>query len=210
MCELGDLIDEEDPASSLRKCIMWVKDLRNTARGKNKRELADVQGVRIYCSFTNVTRLLTLKLGIPQIYLLVDEYDAFSNNYLDPYNHTLYEGTEVEAMFTSFWSTVKSLLGPNKGISRAFITGISPLSLSGIGSGFNVARDISFDKDVAGLCGLTRKDIEASLQKACDSDINAITHLSVVTRYYNGYHFCDERTVNTVYNTETCLNYLQV
>ena len=114
-------------------------------------------------------------------------------------------------MFTSFWSTVKSLLGPNKGISRAFITGISPLSLAGVGSGFNVARDISFDEDVAGLCGLTRKDIEASLKKACGSDINAYeTHLSVVTRYYNGYHFCNERTVDTVYNTETCLTYLQV
>ena len=152
-----------------------------------------------------------MKFGIQQIYLLVDEYDAFSNNYLDPYNHTLYEGTEVEVMFTSFWSTVKLLLGPDKGISRVFITGILPLSLAGVGSGFNVARDISFDKDVARLCGLTRKDIEASLKKACDLDINAYkTHLSVVTRYYNGYHFCNERTVDTVYNTETCLNYLQV
>ena len=211
MRELGDLIDKEDPANSLLNCVMWVKDLHNTTRGKNKRQLADVQGVRIYCSLTNLTRLLTLKFGIPQIYLLVDEYDAFSNNYLDPDNHTLYEGTEVEAMFTSFWSTVKSLLGPNKGIPRAFITGILPLSLAGVGSGFNVARDISFDEDVAGICGLTRKDIEASLKKTCDSDINAYkTHLSVMTRYYYGYHFCDERTVDIVYNTETCLSHLRV
>lgn len=189
MREPGDLIDKEDPAISLRKCVRWVKNLHKTARGKKNGQLADVQG----------------------IYLLVDEYDAFSNNYLDPYNHTIYEGTEVEATFTSFWSTVKSLLGPNKGIPRVFITGILPLSLAGIGSGFNVARDISFDKDVAGLCGLTRKDIEASLKKACDLDINAYkTHLSVMTRYYNGYHFCNERTVDTVYNTETCLNYLQI
>jgi hypothetical protein len=77
---------------------------------------------------------------------------------------------------------VKSLLGPNKGISQAFITGISPLSLTGIGSGFNVARDISFNKDVAGLCGLTRKNIKASLKKTYNLDINASkTHLLVVT-----------------------------
>lgn len=188
MRELGDLINKEDPADSLQNCVTWVQDLRDTARGEDKRQLADVQG----------------------IYLLVDEYDAFSNSHLDPYNRNLYEGTEVETKFISFWATVKLLLGPNNGITRAFITGILPLSLAGVGSGFNVARNISFDNDVAGLCGLTRKDIEASLKKACDSDTNAYkTHLSVMARYYNGYHFCNERTVDTVYNTETCLNYLQ-
>jgi len=46
MREPGDLIDKEDPAISLLKCVKWVKDLRNTARGKNKRQLADIQGVR--------------------------------------------------------------------------------------------------------------------------------------------------------------------
>jgi len=35
---------------------------------------------------------------------------------------------------------------------RLFIMGISPLSLSGAGSGFNVARNLSFDKNLAELC----------------------------------------------------------
>ena len=62
MHELGDLIDKEDPTNSLERCVMWVEDLHNIARRKNKRQLADVQGVRIYCSLTNLTRLLTLNL----------------------------------------------------------------------------------------------------------------------------------------------------
>jgi len=143
--------------------------------------------------------------------LLVDEYDTFSNDYLDPYKTTTWEGTAVEQTFKSFWSTVKSLLGPTAGIARAFITGISPLSLTDIGSGFNVARNLSLDQDVSGLCGLTRTDVEAALKKICGSDINAYNHhLAVMTKLYNGYHFCDEKTVETVYNTETCLHYLQV
>ena len=142
--------------------------------------------------------------------MLVDEYDAFSNDYLDPYKTTTWEGTAVEQTFKSFWSTVKLLIGTD-GISRAFITGISPLSLTDISSGFNVARNLSFDQDVSGLCGLTRTDIEAALKKVCGSDINAYNnHLAVITRYYDGYHFCDQKTVETVYNTETCLRYLQV
>jgi hypothetical protein len=143
--------------------------------------------------------------------LLVDEYDTFSNDYLEPYSNVTWQGTAAEATFKSFWSTVKSLLGPTKGISRTFITGISPLSLTNVGSGFNVARNISSDKNVAGLCGLTRTDIEAALKEVGGSDTNAYEkHLSIMTNYFNGYHFCDRETVETVYNTETCIDYLQV
>src|SRR6059058_2081694 len=145
-----------------------------------------------------------------KIYLLVDEYDTFSNDYLEPYSAT-WVGTEAERTFKSFWSMVKSLLGPTKGIQRAFITGISPLSLTDIGSGFNIARNLSFDEDLAGLCGLTRTDVEAALKKVCGSDTDAYeNHLSVMAKYFNGYHFCDQKPVETMYNTETCLIYLQV
>jgi hypothetical protein len=143
--------------------------------------------------------------------LLVDEYDTFSNNYLEPHSNVTWEGTAAEATFKSFWSTVKSLVGPTKGILRTFITGISPLSLTNISSGFNISRNISSEKEVAGVCGLTCRDIEASLKKACSSDVNAYEkHLSIMTSCFNGYHFCDQETVETVYNTETCLVYLQV
>jgi hypothetical protein len=140
--------------------------------------------------------------------LLVDEYDTFSNDYLDPRGIT-WEGTEVETTFKSFWSTVKSLLG--HGISRVFITGISPLSLTDISSGFNVARNLSFNSNIAGLCGLTRTDIEASLREICGSDHEAYEkHLSAMTRCFNGYHFCNKKKIETVYNTQTCLSFLQV
>ena len=140
--------------------------------------------------------------------MLVDECDAFSNDYLEPHRPT-WEGTPVEATFKSFWSTVKSLLW--NGIQRSFITGISPLSLTDIGSGYNVARNISFDEDVAGLCGLTRSDIQAALKTVCGLNSESYEkHLSIMTEWYNGFHFCDETSVTTLYNTETCLSYLQV
>ena len=143
--------------------------------------------------------------------MLVDEYDTFSNDYLEPYSNVTWEGTAAEATFKSFWSTVKSLVGPTKGISRTFITGISPLSLTNVGSGFNISRNVSFNKKVVGLCGLTRTDIEAALEEVCGSGTETYkNHLLNMTQYFNGYHFCDQETVETMYNTETCLVYLQV
>src|SRR2546429_8013854 len=92
-----------------------------------------------------------------------------------------------------------------QGIRKVFIAGISPLSLSGIGSAFNVARNLSFHQDLAGLCGLTSSDLEAALKEIGEDD----KHLSEMTKCFNGYHFCKNKTVETVYNTETCLAYLQ-
>jgi predicted AAA-ATPase len=99
--------------------------------------------------------------------MLADEYDPFSNDYLEPYG-TSWDGTAVEQTFRSFWSMVKVL--HTGGIEKVFITGISPLSLTDIGSGFNVGRNLSSDEDVAAVCGLRRVDMEAALRKLCDSD----------------------------------------
>ena len=98
----------------------------------------------------------------------------------------------------------------SEGIRRTFITGVSPLSFAGIASAFNVSRDVSFDPDLAGLCGLTRSDVQAALEMLCPESEAYEEHLSSMTRYINGFHFCAQRKVETVYNTDSCLSYLQV
>ena len=151
--------------------------------------------------------------------MLVDEYDAFPNNYLDPPNivggpkategpKITWEDTAVGRTFKSFWATIKSLC-TDSFIKRTFITGISPLSLSTLGSAFNVARNLSFDRDLAGLCGLTYSDLEDALKRIPEEAKAKTGFLSEMTKFFNGYHFCKDETVETVYNTETCLAYLQ-
>ncbi|KAF8433983.1 AAA-ATPase-like domain-containing protein [Terfezia claveryi] len=126
--------------------------------------------------------------GIKGIYVLIDEYDSLPNR--------------------SFWATLKSL-GTEGIIKKVFITGISPLSLSTLGSAFNVARNLSFHKGLAGLCGLTSSDLEDALMGIYEDPKVYDRFLSEMTEFYNGYHFCRDTTVKTVYNTETCLAYLQ-
>ncbi|RPB19292.1 DUF1703-domain-containing protein [Terfezia boudieri ATCC MYA-4762] len=151
--------------------------------------------------------------GIEGIYILVDEYDSFPNSYLNlpkivGGSENAWDETAVGRTFRSFWATIKAL-GTEGIIKRIFITGISPLSLSGLGSAFNVARNLSFHKDLAGLCGLTSSDLEAALIGIYE-DPEVYDHfLLQMTEFYNGYHFCRSKTVKTVYNTETCLAYLQ-
>jgi hypothetical protein len=191
-------IDSQRPSESLRKCNRLVQRAVSRAQEQWDEQLIAVQG----------------------IYLLVYEYDAFANNYLETPNiaepHKIaWADTAVQATFRSFWSTVKSLC--SEGIQRVFITGISPLSISGVGSGFNVARNLSFDEDLAGLCGLKYSDLKRALEAISkhdkrdkhDKHDEHNEHLSVITKFFNGYHFCMQKKVETVYNTETCLAYLQ-
>jgi hypothetical protein len=188
--KLFDHINHENPEASLTNCVAVVKRGLSDAHQNGNKLLTDVKG----------------------IYLLVDEYDAFSNAYVDTcYNNHGAEKAKrsIDANFRAFWGRVKSHLGTNE-IRKCFVTGISPLSLTDVGSGFNVATNLSFDPDLAGLCGLTRTDIEAALKQICGSDLEAKDkHLSLMTQYFNGYHFCRERKVETIYNTATCLSYLQ-
>jgi hypothetical protein len=184
----GD-IDNDEPSLSLESCALWVEDVLRRAKKDENEQLAAIQG----------------------IYLLVDEYDAFTNSYLEPPNTVelskTWGDTAVGRTLKSFWSMVKSL-AQNAKMERAFITGISPLSLSGYGSAFNVATNVSFHQNLAGLCGLTNSDLKDALERICkDSEIRE--HLQIMTKSFNGYHFCNYKTVETVYNTETCLAYLQ-
>ncbi|PUU73573.1 AAA-ATPase-like domain-containing protein [Tuber borchii] len=101
---------------------------------------------------------------IKEIYLVADEYDAFSNKYMNPHNPPAWDESEASSLLKAFRGTVK-----RKNLQycteKCFITGISPLSLAdNPDGGFNIAVNVSFEKEVAGLYGLTRLDIQEVLE----------------------------------------------
>ncbi|KIX03496.1 uncharacterized protein Z518_07049 [Rhinocladiella mackenziei CBS 650.93] len=68
---------------------------------------------------------------------------------------------------------------------------------------------MSFNKNLAGLCGFTHSDLEDALEGIYEDPEVYNGFLSEMTKFFNGYHFCKDKTVETVYNTETCLAYFQ-
>jgi hypothetical protein len=154
------------------------------------------------------------RLGcIKGIYVLVDEYDAFPSNYLGPPKKVeepkiAWDDTAFDRTLRAFWAAMKSLCTDGI-IKRTFITGTSPLSLSSLGNAFDVTRNLSFHRDLAGLCGLTSSDLENALEGIYDAAESSNGFLSEMSKNFDGYHFCKDETVQSVYNTETCLAYLQ-
>ena len=98
-------------------------------------------------------------------------------------------------------------------IEKCFITGVSPLSMADHTSGFNIATNVSFKRELSGLCGLSHEDVRAALQLPglCGSDVSQVQeHFDIMEHYFDGYHFYRYGEVPLVFNTNTCLEYLQV
>ncbi|KAF9899693.1 hypothetical protein EC991_008441 [Linnemannia zychae] len=146
------------------------------------------------------------------IYLMADEYDSYTNEYLVPVDSVHWKpprGAYPESLLKGFWASVKNGLG--RGISKCYITGISPQSLVDNTSGFNVAKDISWEPEFASFCGLTETDVVAALtrEKVCGSTAEAAKHLKIMRDHFKGYNFVPGSQGPLIYNTNTCLEYLQ-
>ncbi|KAG9060984.1 hypothetical protein KI688_007814 [Linnemannia hyalina] len=120
---------------------------------------------------------------IKGIYLMADEYDSYSNEYLvqnDSVHWKPTQGAEPDSLLKGFWAAVKSGLG--SAISKCYITGVLPQCLADNTSGFNVARYVSWEPELAGFCGLTEADVVAALalEKVCGSTAKAKKHLKIM------------------------------
>jgi len=112
----------------------------------------------------------------------------------------------MNSRFRTFFSTLKSSIPP----VSTFITGVSPVVLSEITSGFNVARDITLQPNFSYLYGFTSEDVNLALKsitpKLNDTQITEI--FQIIERNNNGYRFTPEQEV-TLFNPNLMMHDLQ-
>ncbi len=127
-----------------------------------------------------------------RLYLLIDEYDNFANEVLTADQDAYEELVHSDGPFKFLFKWVKAALG-GKGVDRLFITGVSPLVMSDVTSGMNVARNVYLKPELAGLCGFTEKEvadlIERVLDERGDGRVAAEDARRMMREWYNGYRF---------------------
>ena len=151
-----------------------------------------------------------VQLGGQRIYLLIDEYDNFANDVLMTgrkqafYEALLYGEGELKRIFKA----VKA--GAGRGIDRVFITGVSPVVLSDMTSGYNVGEDIYLDHRFNDLCGFTEPEIATVLQRlaAEGGSWSPTEALDLMRTFYNGYRF-STKARQCVYNPTLSLYFLK-
>jgi hypothetical protein len=158
--------------------------------------------------------LTAVELSGYRLYLLIDEYDNFANELMIGHHkespsryETLLSG---EGIVKTLFKTVKSAAGGD-GLERTFVTGVSPVVLSDMSSGYNVALHVYLEPEFNDLCGFQEHEIEDALKrivKECDLPISkAADALVLMKTFYDGYCFSSLST-DSVYNPTLALYFL--
>jgi hypothetical protein len=160
--------------------------------------------------------LLTAISSAPyHLYLLIDEYDNFANELAmggRPAGKERYDALlRGEGALKTLFKAVKAGAS-GFGLDRVFITGVSPIVLSDLTSGYNVARSVQLQPALHDLCGFTEAEIAAALDElvaACGCPPERATEaLTMMRTFYNGYRFSYEARP-PVYNPTLALYFMQ-
>jgi hypothetical protein len=155
---------------------------------------------------SKLERFFTL-LGGQKILLLIDEYDHFANSILAD-DLKLFQRIVGKGGFVrSFYETIKT--ATQRGIVDRFIaTGVTPIMLDSMTSGFNIGKNISRSKAFNAAVGFTRQEVASLLQPLADACLLEQEQvLDVVTDWYNGYRFHSEADDN-IYNANMVLYFV--
>lgn len=159
----------------------------------------------------------TSKGGI-RIYLIIDEYDNFTNTILATYGEKRYrEATHGEGFIRNFFNVIKATTtGSGASVERLFITGVSPVTMDDVTSGFNIGTNISMFPQANNIIGFSETEVREMI--AYYQAEGAITETSdnlidIMKPWYDNYCFSSRQSSESMYNSDMTLyflnNYLQ-
>ena len=149
--------------------------------------------------------------GIP-LYVLIDEYDNFANTILAEQGAEAYHSfTHGGGFYRNFFGMLKAGTAETGCIERLFVTGVSPITMDDVTSGFNIGANLSLRPDFNEMLGFTEDEVRDMLETYRNLgvfDQNPEAALDTMREWYDGYRFA-KAAGNVVYNTDLVLYYLK-
>jgi len=147
--------------------------------------------------------------GLPPLYLIIDEYDNFTNQLITNYKDNVYqEVTDKGSWLQTFFKVIKAGTQTNA-VGKVFITGVLPITIDDLTSGFNIAQFITLNATMSEMLGFTSAEVDNLLTQIYDDyrlDKSTLIKVKdIIKTNYNGYKF-NLNQQNLVYNS-TLLNY---
>ena len=147
-----------------------------------------------------------------QIYLFIDEYDHFTNKILsepsclEDYKSETY-GTSY---LRSFFDTVKA--GTDSTIKRCFVTGVSPVTIDDLTSGFNIGTNYSLSPEFNEMTGFNEEEVRAMLDyyaTTCQFHHSTDELIEAMKPWYDNYCFAEQSYGSTtMYNSNMVLYFV--
>ena len=134
-----------------------------------------------------------------KLYLLIDEYDNFANEAMvnrSPGADRYRDLVSGEGVLRSLFKAVKST-ARGQGLDRVFMTGVSPVVMSDISSGYNIIKTVSHQPEYNDLCGFTAGELSGILDRVAGecglSRERTREAMETMRAFYNGYCFSARR-----------------
>jgi hypothetical protein len=142
-----------------------------------------------------------------KIYILIDEYDHFTNEILIRDLGEFKRSVTQDGFIRKFYEAIK--IATQQGfVDRFFITGVSPITLDGLTSGFNIGSHLFELKHFNDLMGFTLAEVEHLLNLVLIDKSRATEILNDLKVWYNGYRFNID-VDHTIYNSDMVLYFVK-
>ena len=147
-----------------------------------------------------------------QIYLFIDEYDHFTNKILaEPQYMTNYrKQTHGEGYLRLFFDAVKAATSTS--LKRVFVTGVSPVTMDDLTSGFNIGTNYSLSAEFNEMTGFTEEEVREMLtyySSVCPFRHSVDELIQVMKPWYDNYCFAINRYGQvTMYNSVMVLYFI--
>jgi hypothetical protein len=147
-----------------------------------------------------------------KLYVLIDEYDNFANTILSTFGVAAYEKlTHGTGFFRSFFNALKGgTTGTGAPITRSFITGVSPVTMDDVTSGYNIGKNVSIESSFNRVLGFSQDDVIEMIEYYRAQGL--IEHptdelMEIITQWYGNYRFSKRDDV-TLFNSDMVLYFL--
>ena len=189
------------------------------AREKHLADWGDVDKAQNPADLIDAVRSVIRKNHLPPLYVIIDEYDNFTNELVvsgrdAEYNaicgHDAKDDATRESFFKAFFKSFKAGLADGT-VGRTYFTGVLPITLDNLSSGFNVGTVVNLDSDKLGMVGFSKEQVKAYVddvfaEHGLDPAIKPSV-LSDLKAFYDGYHFLPGS--EPLYNSTICNWYLR-
>ena len=147
-----------------------------------------------------------------KIYLFIDEYDHFTNKILSEPGclEDYMKETHSTGYLRSFFDTIKG--GTDSSIERCFVTGVSPVTMDDLTSGFNIGTNYSISPEFNELTGFSEEDVREMLdyyRTTCEFHHTTDELIQRMKPWYDNYCFAMQSYgKTTMYNSNMVLYFV--
>ena len=140
-----------------------------------------------------------------KIYVIIDEYDHFANELLGFNTNQFKNLVSKNGKVRKWYETLKE--GTESVIDRIFITGVAPITLDSLTSGFNIGADITQRSKFNEMMGFTKAELVKMMEDIEITKEEQKELLPIMKENYDGYKFSVDGK-EKIYNSNMCLYFL--